>query len=98
MKFKTIVLIPLMSMCLFGAVACSNNDGGSSSNITYQVTLDENDSCRVQRIDANTDTVATYDNGWTFKQFGNVCFELSKDGEKVTYSNSRYGYTLYIRK
>ena len=97
MKLKKVLFVPLMALTMFGAVACTgNSNAGSSSNVTYQVTLDANDSCKVQRIDANTDTIATYSDGWVFKQYGNVCFELSKDGKVVTYSNSRYGYQISI--
>ena len=96
MKMKKMFLLPVVAFALFGTVACSNNSDGSTSNVTYQVTLDSNDSCKVQRIDATSDVVATYSDGWVFKQYGNVCFELSKEGRVITYSNSRYGYQISI--
>ena len=97
MRFKKLVLLPLISLTLLGTISCTNKEATPSvSNVVYEVTLNVADKCIVQRIDDTSGIVATYSNGWTFKQYGNACFELTKESNKVVYSNSRYGYTISI--
>lgn len=92
---KKLLLLPLLSACLLGVTSCGGSSGG---DVSYQVTLDSNDSCAVQTISAITDVVANYYEGWTFRQYEDAFFKLSKDGSDVIYSNSRYGYTIKINK
>lgn len=97
MKFTKLVLLPIVSLSLLGAISCAQNvNAPQVSNIVYEVTLDIGDKCVVQEINATSGIVATYSNGWTFKQYSGACFELTKDAKKVIYSNSRYGYTITI--
>ena len=97
MKFNKFVLLSVVSLTLLGAVACTNNsETPSVSNVVYEITLDIGGKCVVQRIDETSGVVATYSDGWTFKQYSDACFELTKEARKVVYSNSRYGYTITI--
>ncbi len=91
MKKRFLPLLFLPS--LLGIGSCS---GGSSSNVTYQVTLGDNDSCVVYRVNATTDVEARYAGGYTLRQYSDSVFELSSGERKAAYSNSRYGYKIIV--
>lgn len=89
---KTKLILALSSLLLLGGCTSS---GAGDTDVTYRVTLDENDYCYV-RWSYTSDVYARYYSGWTFEQYEDAYFILSKDGDSIVYSNSVFGYEIEI--
>ena len=102
MKIKRLVAFSFLISSMFGIAGCNNNANSQQISepisVVYEVTLGALDICEVHYINGNSisSSIGRYEFGWTFKQYGDVYFELSKDSKKNVFSNSCYGYFIGI--